>query len=278
MKTYLKERLKNLNPNITPTIIHEAKDKDLIFFIGSVEYLHPKTQLKLFKSQLFSFHTKSQNLRTLATASRKRYSFIALGSNTLIATGYKSIQLIDTSNLSRNFKLDTKHKHQINCACFSTDNKLIVSGSGSASKPYDFSVKVSDIDSGKLIFEKKIESAPFIKVKLDNDNNVWALDNSHCIYKWNLNGELLLSQKPKGISNPRAISNITNLFHGVILNLNDLVISAIEGYLYVWKISTGDVLAKSDNYCKDAFFKDDKTINYIDFQGKSYALSIEKFV
>lgn len=166
------------------------------------------------------------------------------------------------------------HRHVINCSDFSHDGKYVLSGSGDNWSPYDFTVRIWDIDSGKMFAKFKSNYAGIIDAKFaPDDKHVFILDHDHIFYIYSVSQKKVIhTQRPQCLVLPTKSGAVGKT--GRIIIQKGLIASLIDNNLVFWDWSSGVIKHQLDGvygFGKIMFSENECTVI---FNNEKYSFSL----
>lgn len=191
----------------------------------------------------------------------------------LEAVGDKTLTLLDTETGKKVISF-SGHKHMINCSDFSYDGKYVLSGSGDNWSPYDFTVRIWDVDSGKMFAKFTSNYAGIIDAKFAPDNeHVLILDHDQIFYMYSISQKKVIhTQRPKCLVLPTKGSTVGK--DGRIIIHKELIASLIDNNLVFWDWNSGIIKHKLDGvygFGKITFNENECTVI---FNNEKYSFSL----
>lgn len=161
----------------------------------------------------------------------------------LQATGEKTLSLFNIATGERVISF-TGHKHVINCSDFSYDGQYVLSGSGDNWSPYDFTVRIWDINNGKMLAKFKSNYAAIIDAKFAPDGeHVFILDHDQIFYIYSISQKKVIhTQRPQCLVLPTKGNSVGK--DGRIIIHKELIASLIDNNLVFWDWNSGAVKHK----------------------------------
>jgi WD40 repeat protein len=191
----------------------------------------------------------------------------------LQATGEKTLTILNIETGERIVSF-SGHRHIINCSDFSFDGKYVLSGSGDNWSPYDFSVRIWDINSGKMFAKFKSNYAGIMDAKFSLDGeHVFILDHDHIFYMYSISQKKVIhTKRPQCLVLPTKGDSVG--IEGKIFIDKELIVSIIDSNLVFWDWNSGIIkhkLADVYGFGKMTFNENECTVI---FNNKKYSFSL----
>lgn len=157
------------------------------------------------------------------------------------ATGEKTLSLITVETQQKLISF-SGHRHRINCSDFSYHGKYVLSGSGDNGSPYDFSVRIWEISSGKMLAKFKSNFAAIIDAKFTSDDeHVLILDQDQIFYIYSIiEKKVIHTQRPQCFIVPTKGNSVAR--EGMLIITKQLVASLIDNALVFWDWNSGTIM------------------------------------